>query len=76
MLNAAAALVVSEITADLKEAAQMAITAIDSGAAARTLARWVEVSNLEEPGEPPCAAATLTRTETPSGARRMRGVLR
>ncbi|HNC99322.1 MAG TPA: hypothetical protein PKW90_24525 [Myxococcota bacterium] len=31
VLNAAAALVVSEITADLREAAQMATTAIDSG---------------------------------------------
>jgi hypothetical protein len=27
----------------------MATVAIDSGAAERTLARWVEVSNLEDP---------------------------
>lgn len=50
VLNAAAALVVSEITADLREAAEMAATAIDSGAAARTLDRWVEVSNRDDPG--------------------------
>jgi anthranilate phosphoribosyltransferase len=49
ILNAAAALVVAEITADLREAAAMATVAIDSGAAERTLARWVEVSNLEDP---------------------------
>jgi len=50
ILNAAAALVVSETTADLREAAEMATAAIDSGAAERTLARWVEVSNLEDSG--------------------------
>ena len=45
LLNAAAALVVAEVTTDLREAAEMAARAIDSGAAKRTLARWVEVSN-------------------------------
>ncbi len=47
VLNAAAALVVAEVTADLKEAATIAARAIDSGAAARTLHRWVESSNRE-----------------------------
>ncbi|MBL8600492.1 MAG: anthranilate phosphoribosyltransferase [Myxococcales bacterium] len=45
VLNAAAALVVAEVTTDLREAAEMAQRAIDSGAARRTLARWVDVSN-------------------------------
>lgn len=47
VLNAAAALVVAEVTADLKEAATMAAKAIDSGAARTTLQRWIEVSNEE-----------------------------
>ncbi len=47
VLNAAAALVVAEVTADLREAAALATDAIDSGAAARTLRRWVEVSASE-----------------------------
>ncbi len=51
LLNAAAALVVAEVTTDLREAAEMAARAIDSGAARRTLARWVEVSNERSPGE-------------------------
>jgi len=55
VLNAAAALVVSEVTTDLREAAQMASVAIDSGAAARTLARWIEVSNMDESGASPLA---------------------
>lgn len=51
ILNAAAALVVAEVTADLKEAAAMATEAVDSGAAARTLQRWIDVSNQEDSGE-------------------------
>jgi anthranilate phosphoribosyltransferase len=51
ILNAAAALVVAEVTADFKEAAEIATRAIDSGAAMRTLRRWVEASNVE-PEEP------------------------
>lgn len=53
LLNAAAALVVAEVTSDLKEAADIAARAIDSGAARRTLDRWVEVSNAPEPPRAP-----------------------
>ncbi len=47
VLNAAGALAVAEVTTDLREAADMARAAIDSGAAWRTLERWVSVSNEE-----------------------------
>ena len=45
VLNAAAALVVSEMAATLKDGAQRAENAIDSGAAASALAKLVEISN-------------------------------
>jgi anthranilate phosphoribosyltransferase len=45
LLNAAAALAVADVTSDLREAAELARDAIDSGRAAQTLARWVEASN-------------------------------
>ena len=45
LLNAAAALAVADVTSDLREAAELARDAIDSGRAAQTLARWVESSN-------------------------------
>ncbi len=45
VLNAAAALVVAERAADLKEGAVLAAAAIDQGAAAETLAKLIKVSN-------------------------------
>lgn len=45
LLNAAAAIAVADVTGDLREAAEIAIDAIDSGRAEKTLAAWVEVSN-------------------------------
>ncbi len=45
VLNAAAALVIAERASDLKAGAQLAQTAIDSGAARRALDRLVEISN-------------------------------
>lgn len=48
LLNAAAALLVAEVTDDLKAAAELATKALDSGAAARTLERWVETSNSDD----------------------------
>ena len=45
LLNAAAALIVAERAANLREGAEMAAHAIDSGAARDTLARLVAVSN-------------------------------
>jgi anthranilate phosphoribosyltransferase len=48
LINAAAALMVAEITSDPKDAAQIAARAIDDGSAAETLRRWVEVSNLDD----------------------------
>jgi anthranilate phosphoribosyltransferase len=45
LLNAAAALAVADVTSDLREAAELARDAIDSGRAAQTLARCVEASN-------------------------------
>ncbi len=45
ILNAAATLVVADIADDLKDGAERAAEAIDSGAAAMALARLVEVSN-------------------------------
>ena len=43
-LNAAAALVVGDLAGDLAGGLRLAAGALDSGAAAATLARWVEVS--------------------------------
>ena len=43
-LNAGAGLVVGELAADLDEGLRLAAGALDSGAAADTLARWVDVS--------------------------------
>ncbi len=57
ILNAAAGLVVAEVTADFREAAEIATRGIDSGAAQRTLERWVETSN-QEPEEPAANEAT------------------
>jgi anthranilate phosphoribosyltransferase len=48
LLNAAAGLVVAEVTSDLREAATLAANAIDSGRARQTLERWVIASNAEE----------------------------
>ncbi len=45
VLNAAAALVVSNVAADLKDGARRAEEAIDSGAAASALAKLAEISN-------------------------------
>ncbi|NMA99052.1 MAG: anthranilate phosphoribosyltransferase, partial [Phyllobacteriaceae bacterium] len=45
LLNAAAALIVAEKTEDLREGAEMAAAAIDSGKPKETLARLVAVSN-------------------------------
>lgn len=45
VLNAAAAIAVADVTSDLREAAEIAADAIDSGRAAKTLDRWIEVSN-------------------------------
>jgi len=45
VLNAAAALVVAEKAADLKEGAALAVSALDRGAAADTLARLVKASH-------------------------------
>jgi anthranilate phosphoribosyltransferase len=45
LLNAAAALIVADKTEDLREGAQMAAAAIDSGKPKETLARLVAVSN-------------------------------
>jgi anthranilate phosphoribosyltransferase len=47
VLNAAAGLVVAEVTSDLREAATLAANAIDSGRARQTLDRWVVASNAE-----------------------------
>jgi anthranilate phosphoribosyltransferase len=47
VLNAAAALVVAEVTADLREAAEIAARTIDQGHAMRTLQRWIDVSAQE-----------------------------
>lgn len=44
LLNAAAAIAVADVTSDLKEAAAIAVDAIDSGRAAKTLAQWIEAS--------------------------------
>ena len=43
-LNAAAGLVVGDLAADLPDGLRLAAEALDSGAAAAALARWVEVS--------------------------------
>jgi anthranilate phosphoribosyltransferase len=45
VLNAAAALEVAGRTSDPAEGIELASTSIDSGAAARTLERWIEVSH-------------------------------
>ncbi|MBD8064613.1 anthranilate phosphoribosyltransferase [Devosia sp. PTR5] len=45
LLNAAAALIVADAVSELKEGAEMAASAIDSGKARETLARLVAVSN-------------------------------
>lgn len=45
LLNAAAALIVAERASSLKEGAEMAAAALDSGAAKQTLAKLVAVSN-------------------------------
>jgi anthranilate phosphoribosyltransferase len=45
LLNAAAALIVAERATSLKEGAEMAAAALDSGAAKQTLAKLVAVSN-------------------------------
>ena len=45
LLNAGAGLLVSGVASDLKTGAQMAAESIDSGAAAKALAKLVEVSN-------------------------------
>ena len=44
-LNAAAGLVVGELAADLPEGLRLAADALDNGAAAAALARWVDVSH-------------------------------
>jgi anthranilate phosphoribosyltransferase len=44
LLNAGAALEVAGVVHSIAEGMQTAAEAIDSGAAARTLGRWVEVS--------------------------------
>jgi anthranilate phosphoribosyltransferase len=44
-VNAAAAITVAGITNELAEALERAYESIDSGAAAQTLSKWVEVSN-------------------------------
>ncbi len=48
VLNAAAGLVVAEVTTDLREAAALAMDAIDSGRARETLDRWVAASNVPD----------------------------
>jgi anthranilate phosphoribosyltransferase len=45
LLNAAAALEVAGKASDLADGIRIAADAIDSGAAARTLERWLAVSN-------------------------------
>lgn len=45
LLNAAAALAVADVTSDLREAADIARDAIDSGRAAKTLAAWAASSH-------------------------------
>lgn len=45
LLNAAAAIAVADVTGDLREAAEIARDAIDSGRAASTLKSWVEASH-------------------------------
>ncbi len=50
LLNAAAALVVGGRAEDLRHGVEAAAQSIDSGAAARVLDRWVEVSNAAAPG--------------------------
>ncbi|WOJ89448.1 anthranilate phosphoribosyltransferase [Methylocapsa polymorpha] len=49
VLNAAAALVVAERAADLKEGAALAAAAIDQGAVADTLSKLVKISNRAAP---------------------------
>jgi anthranilate phosphoribosyltransferase len=51
LLNAAAAFTVVGRTADLREGVALAGETLDSGASARTLARWIEVS-ATAPGSP------------------------
>jgi anthranilate phosphoribosyltransferase len=58
LLNAAAALVIAEKAADLKEGAGLAAAAIDQGAAAETLAKLVKVSNR---APSPSSAANAAR---------------
>ena len=45
VLNAAAALVVADRAADLREGAALAARALDEGAAATTLVKLVQISN-------------------------------
>ena len=45
LLNAGAGLLVAGLAGDLKTGAEMAAESIDSGAAAKALAKLVEVSN-------------------------------
>ena len=49
LINTAAALLVSGKAKDLKEGAEIAATAIDSGKAKETLEKWIELSNEEPP---------------------------
>jgi anthranilate phosphoribosyltransferase len=48
LLNSAAALLAADIAATLAEGVSLAAAAIDSGAAAHALARFVEVTNSFE----------------------------
>jgi anthranilate phosphoribosyltransferase len=50
LLNAAAALIVAGVAADLREGAARAATAIDSGAARHVLDRLVEITNAKPEG--------------------------
>ena len=62
VLNAAAALVVAEAAADLREGAALAARALDSGAAKEKLEALVRVSNRAKPRrriETPAARAAL-----------------
>jgi anthranilate phosphoribosyltransferase len=61
ILNAAAALVVAEKAADLKEGAALAAAAIDQGAAADTLAKLIKISNRAIPSPDAPSAACATR---------------
>ncbi|MEZ5759107.1 MAG: anthranilate phosphoribosyltransferase [Emcibacteraceae bacterium] len=49
LINTAAALLVSGKAKDLKEGAEIAAKAIDSGKAKETLEKWIELSNEEPP---------------------------